>query len=156
MALKAIYFDMDGTLCNLYGVSNWEDKLNAADSAPYRFASPLVDMSELNDVLEQFAAMGVVIGVISWLAMNSNADYDKQVRKAKKQWLEHYLPTVTETHFVKYGTPKHYVCNVKEDAILIDDNRQVCEDWTRGDTICPQWRSQDIIDKLQKLLVEEL
>ena len=111
--VKAIYFDLDGTLADLYGVSDWENRLRSSNPTPYKFASPLVDMSELNDVLEQLSECGVVIGVISWLAMGSTKEYDKQVRKEKKRWIEQFLPTVTEIHLVRYGTPKHYVCSIK-------------------------------------------
>ena len=154
--LNAIYFDLDGTLANLYGVQNWEEKLHSSNSTPYRFATPLVDMEHLNNLLEQFQELGVTIGIISWLAKGSSKEYDKQVRQAKRQWVELYLPCATEVHFVKYGTPKHYVCKVKDNALLVDDNAQVCDNWTRGDTICPQWRSQDIPDKLERLLVDIL
>jgi hydroxymethylpyrimidine pyrophosphatase-like HAD family hydrolase len=36
---KAIYFDMDGTIANLYGVENWLPKLQAKDETPHLFGS---------------------------------------------------------------------------------------------------------------------
>ena len=155
LALDAIYFDLDGTLVNLYGVKDWEDKLHSDNPTPYKFAAPLVDMAELNDLLELAVQMGVTIGVITWLAMDSNKDYDKLVRKAKKEWLEHYVPTVSECHMVKYGTPKHYVCNVKENAVLVDDNADVREKWTRGATI-DATDSEQLLKQLRDLIVENL
>ena len=44
---KAIYFDMDGTIADLYGVPNWLDCLIAEKTKPYREAKPLVDMRNL-------------------------------------------------------------------------------------------------------------
>ena len=156
MTVEAIYFDLDGTLANLYGVKNWEEKLNSNNSTPYKFASPLVDMAELNDILEQFAMCGVTIGIISWLAMNSTPDYDKQVRKEKKLWIQQFVPTATEIHLIKYGTPKQHVCKVKQNAILVDDSEDNCKAWNRGTTICPNpWRN-DIVEQLAKLLKETL
>ena len=32
---KAIYFDLDGTLANLYGVENWLEYLIKEDTYPY-------------------------------------------------------------------------------------------------------------------------
>lgn len=155
MTIQAVYFDLDGTLADLYGVQDWEHKLRSSNPTPYKFASPLVDMAYLNDILEQLAACGVVIGVISWLAMNSTKEYDKQVRKEKKQWLAQFMPTVTECHFVKYGTPKHSVCKVKNGAILVDDNAEVRAKWNRGDTI-DATHSDRMLRALEELLVDVL
>ena len=33
--MKQIWFDMDGTLADLYGVENWLEKLRASDPSPY-------------------------------------------------------------------------------------------------------------------------
>ena len=33
--MRTIWFDMDGTIANLYGVDNWLDKLHASDASPY-------------------------------------------------------------------------------------------------------------------------
>ena len=38
---KAIFWDMDGTIADLYNVPNWLDKLRAEDTSPYREAKPL-------------------------------------------------------------------------------------------------------------------
>ena len=35
---KAIYFDMDGTIANLYAVENWLDMLRAFNPTPYEQA----------------------------------------------------------------------------------------------------------------------
>lgn len=144
---KAIYFDMDGTIADLYGVENWEYKLRSYDPTPYQEAQPLVDMDALVDVCSQLIALGITIGVISWLSKNSTKEYDKQVRAAKREWLRQNFPCVSEYHLVKYGTPKHYVRNIKE-SILVDDNDDVCAKW-RGNTIDA---NTDIIKELQKLL----
>lgn len=144
---KAIYFDMDGTIADLYGVENWEYKLRSFDPTPYKEAQPLVDMDALVDVCSQLIALGITIGVISWLSKDSTKEYDKQVRAAKREWLRQNFPCVSEYHLVKYGTPKHYVRNVKE-SILVDDNDDVCAKWN-GNTIDAK---QDIIKELQKIL----
>ena len=33
--MRTIWFDMDGTIANLYGVENWLPKLRAHDASPY-------------------------------------------------------------------------------------------------------------------------
>ena len=35
-----IFFDMDGTIADLYGVENWLDYLIASDVLPYEIAKP--------------------------------------------------------------------------------------------------------------------
>ena len=80
---EAIYFDMDGTIADLYNVENWLERLRANDETPYIEAEPLVNMQKLQDMLESFAMLGITIGVISWLAKGSSKSYDKKVRTAK-------------------------------------------------------------------------
>ena len=43
--MKAFWFDMDGTIANLYGEKDWLQKLNNKDTAPYANAKPLVPPS---------------------------------------------------------------------------------------------------------------
>lgn len=149
--MQAIYFDMDGTIANLYDVENWEPKLLAHDPSPYVEAVPMVDMQELCEVCEQFAALGVTIGVISWLAMGSNRYYDAQVRAAKREWLEQHFPIASEIHLVKYGTTKLSCANIK-DSILVDDNAKVRAGWNgNGGTIDA---TKNIIKSLRKVLAK--
>lgn len=144
---NAIYFDMDGTIADLYGFDGWLDYLHAEDVKPYAEARPLVDMDALNAICEALAARGVVIGVISWTAMGGSREYNAAVRKAKRAWINEYLPCVSEFHVVKYGTPKHHVRKV-ERSILVDDNADVREAW-RGETIDA---TKDILNALSRLL----
>lgn len=150
--MKAVYFDMDGTIADLYGVDGWEARLQDADATPYEVAAPLCDMSRLNDVCTKLQQLGYVIGVISWLAIGSSKDFDKATRKAKREWIAKHLPCVEEVHLVKYGTPKHYTCKVK-DAVLVDDNKDVRDRWTRGETINPT--CEDIVEKLESYLNQQ-
>lgn len=132
--MQAIYFDMDGTIADLYSVENWEAKLNSSDPSPYVDAVPMVDMQALNDLMQEFASMGITIGVISWLAMNSNSDYDKAVRKAKREWLARHFPIATEVHLIKYGTTKRKAARFKN-SVLVDDNAKVRKGWNGHSTI---------------------
>ena len=66
-----IYFDMDGTIANLYGVENWLPKLQNEDASPYIDATPLVRLSTLARLLNRLQKNGHKIGIVSWLAKNS-------------------------------------------------------------------------------------
>jgi len=125
-----IYFDMDGTIANLYGVENWLDMIVARDETPYRIAEPLVRMSTLARVLNSLIKKGYTIGVVSWLAKNSTAEYDERVTKAKIEWLQKHLKSVefTEIHIVPYGTPKETVVH-NPNGILFDDEEPNRANW---------------------------
>lgn len=150
---KAIYFDMDGTIADLYGVEDWENKLVTHDVTPYQEAAPLCNMQALNEVCEKLQNLGVVIGIISWLAIGSTKAYDKETRKAKKEWIKNNLPCVSEIHLLKYGSPKHHACKIKDDAIIVDDSKAVRAKWTRGETINPE--CVDIVEELEKVLTKQ-
>ena len=148
--MKAIYFDLDGTLNRFYEVDNWLEKLHAEDVSPYVEALPIVNFVELKKVLNEFIAAGVTVGVISWGAKDGSREYCKRTRKAKKDWCDRYFSDVfTEFHVVKYGTPKHHVRKIK-DSILVDDNENVRNAW-KGLTIDA---TGNIIKALKDLLQE--
>ena len=146
---KAIYLDLDGTIADLYSVQDWEPKLRAYDPSPYSEAKPMYNMRILNTILEEIAAKGITIGIISWLAMGSTKEYDKQVRKAKKDWIAQHLPLATQIHLIKYGYSKKTTAKIK-DAILIDDNADVRAAW-KGDTVDA---TENILHTLIKILEE--
>ena len=127
---KAIYFDMDGTIANLYGVNNWLDMIIAKDETPYRIAEPMVRMNVLARVLNNLARKGWTIGIVSWLAKNSNTEYDEKVTKAKIEWLKTHLKSVhfEEIHIVPYGTPKETVVQ-NPMGILFDDEEPNRNNW---------------------------
>ena len=78
---KAIYFDMDGTIAELYEVQDWLPKLRAEDASPYAEAEPKVDLRELAKTLKELKKKGYTVGVITWLSMDSSKEYKKAVRE---------------------------------------------------------------------------
>ena len=129
--MRTIWFDMDGTLNKFYDVPNWLPKLRACDPSPYAEAKVMHNMSILARYLNKVQAMGYHIGIISWLAKNSNASYDEKVTKAKQDWLKKHLSSVdfNEIHIVKYGTPKQTFAKTEND-ILFDDEEKNRTEWT--------------------------
>lgn len=128
---KAIYFDMDGTIANLYGVENWLPKLRAYDASPYVDATPLLRLSALAKRLNSLQEQGYVIGIVSWLSKDPNPTYGMAVAKAKREWLAKHLPSVAwnEIHIVPYGTPKASVVDFPN-GILFDDEKPNREAWS--------------------------
>lgn len=135
---RAIYFDMDGTLADLYQVPNWLRELRAESCVPYEAAAPMWELSELDELLQILQWHGVRIGIISWTSKMGSPQYNKEVRKAKVEWLEKYFTIkFDEIHIVKYGTRKDYVALCK-DGLLIDDDEWVRFDW-RGNALSPDF-----------------
>ena len=124
---KEIWFDMDGTIADLYGVEGWLDMLLNENTRPYEIAKPLVNMRELAKVLNRLIEKGWEIGVISWLAKNGTNDYNKKVANAKMKWLAKHLKSVkfAKIDIVEYGTPKQ----INRNGILFDDEKQNRENW---------------------------
>ncbi len=130
-----IYFDMDGTIADLYGVENWLDDLNNKRERPYKEAAPIWE--GLDDLLHTVRAAGHKIGIVSWMARNSTKEYDKKVREAKKTWLkENFTADFSEIHIIKYGTPKSYVVKDKN-GILFDDEEKNRKQW-KGQSYKPE------------------
>lgn len=127
---KAIYFDMDGTIANLYGVDNWLNYLIKYDSTPYEIAKPMLNMSVLARILNRLQRKGYIIGIISWLSKTSTPEYGEKVRQAKINWLKKHLKSVKfdSIQIVNYGTPKYTLGK----GILFDDEIENRNAWGEG------------------------
>lgn len=133
---KMLVFDMDGTIANLYGVSNWLTDLESESVRPYAEAEPLYNMLELTNLLYKLKKSGWKIAITTWLAMHGTKEYNKAVTETKKAWLAKYNFPYDEIHCIKYGTTKANCTRYKADfQILIDDNEKIRNGWTLGDTI---------------------
>ena len=138
MNTKAIYFDMDGTIANLYAVEGWLEKLRASDPSPYKQAKPMLKMQPLARKLNELQKKGYTLGVISWGSMDASPEYDEAVTSAKKEWLDVHLKSVhfDEVAITKYGTPKSTLAG-KPLGILFDDNAEIRKEW-KGKTYEPE------------------
>lgn len=130
MMNKAIYFDMDGTIADFYGVNGWLESLKAGDTHPYEAAAPLLRLSALAKRLNNLQKKGYKIGIVSWLAKNSTDEFDEKVTQAKIHWLKIHMKSVRfdEIHIVKYGTPKEEVVEIPN-GILFDDEIPNRRNW---------------------------
>ena len=80
-----IYFDMDGTIANLYEYKDWLRHLSLESIAPYEFCKPMVDMKELKELLQNPIINS--INIISWTAKHGTTEYNRKIRYAKIRWL---------------------------------------------------------------------
>lgn len=125
-----IWFDMDGTIADLYGVENWLEMLIAHDETPYVIAKPIVNLSVLARLMNKVQRKGFEICIVSALAKDSTVEYDEKVRNAKIKWLANHLKSVhfDEIRFVPYWYIKNDV-NTGTD-VLFDDEERHLEKWT--------------------------
>jgi hypothetical protein len=154
--VKALCFDMDGTIADLYGVEGWLEKLRAYDASPYIQAEPMCDMELLAELLHTAMNRGIEVRIITWLSKESNPDYDKAVRKAKRDWLEFWGVPYDHFHGVRYGATKansiRHCLEDGETAILFDDNAQVRKGWHMGEAYDPT--ACDILEVLRGIVGE--
>ena len=122
-----INFDMDGTIADLYGVSNWLEDLLHEDVRPYVEARPLVNLQALARVLNRLIRAGYEVNIISWTSRNGSEEYNEAVRQAKIKWLRQHLASVqfSEIIIIPYGTPKELF----SDGILFDDEEHNRTNW---------------------------
>lgn len=122
-----IWFDMDGTIANLYGVNGWLDDLINSNTRPYDEAEPLLNFSVFARELHKLQRKNIKIGIISWLSKSGTEEYNERVTVSKLKWLKKHLPSVVwdEIHIVSYGTPKS-TCG---SGILFDDEEANREEW---------------------------
>ena len=128
---RTIFFDMDGTIADLYSVNGWLNSILARDVKPYKEAKVMHNMQALARVLNRLQKEGNKVAIISWLAKNSTEEYDEKVAQTKREWLNKHLASVRfdEVHIVKYGTAKQTFIHTTND-ILFDDEEQNRNNWT--------------------------
>lgn len=146
-----LFFDLDGTLADLYAVPGWLEMLRAYDPAPYAEAAVLHNMSILARYLNKVQAAGYGIGIISWLSKCPTPEYDEAVTAAKLAWLEVHLHSVSwdVINIVAHGTPKSSFME-NDDDILFDDEAPNREEW-KGEAYEPN----QILEVLKGLLMGE-
>lgn len=136
--MKAIYFDMDGTIANFYDVPGWLECLERSDVHPYKVAAPLVNMSLLARKLNTLRARGYHIGIVSWTSKTGTDEFNEATKMAKLEWLHKHLSSVTwdEIQIIPYGFPKSKAVRYPE-GLLFDDELRNLNEWQgAGGTVC--------------------
>lgn len=145
MTTKAIWFDMDGTIADLYSVEGWLDYLIAEDTTPYAQAKVMHNMAQLARLLNSAQRKGYTIGIISWTAKHGTQEYNQRVAEVKRAWLNKHLHSVAwdAVKVVEYGTNKYTVC---KGGILFDDEQGNRDAW-QGEAFTPD-RIMDVLRSL--------
>lgn len=125
-----IAIDLDGTVFDLYGKSNWLDLLQNEKRGAFKgnFLSE-IDKDRLQNLIGKLLNKNVNIEIVTWLPMNCSKEYERICTKEKIEWCKKNLPLISTIKCVSYGTPKHKVAKQTKIMYLIDDNKTICEDW---------------------------
>jgi len=116
-------------------VKHWLKDLRAESTSPYEKAKPIYNMNELNELIQELKQKYKII-VVTWTSKGGSKEYNKEVKKAKKEWLEKYDFPFDEIHCIKYGTTKaNAVRKYGTNQILFDDNKKVRTGWKLGKTV---------------------
>lgn len=151
--MKKIYFDMDGTVADLYGEKNWLDNLRKEVCGSFINLRPLVDMTELAMVCHQLMNLGYSFGVITWLPMGASYEFERVCEKEKKHWVDTLMPWVSEFYAQTYGEPKQSApIHRAAQMILVDDNAEVRAKWNTPKQRTSIDATKNIIEELKKLL----
>lgn len=127
---KKIYFDMDGTIADLYGEKNWLDRLLNEERGLFENLPVMHDKHKLTRIITDLQELGFEIGVITWTPKNVTKRYINTVAKEKINWVQKNFPMIEEIHILEYGTPKQKAPIKKaKEMILVDDNEEVLNTW---------------------------
>lgn len=148
---KWVWFDMDGTIADFYGVEGWLTDLQNYSTRPYEMANLLYDIEDMVNALIELKLNGYNIGIVSWSSRGRNKTFDERVKLAKKLWLEKNNIDFFFDEFIvaPYGTCKADLCRPYGKGILIDDEEQNRKAWDLGSTINA---NENIIELLKVML----
>jgi 5'(3')-deoxyribonucleotidase len=144
--LGKIYFDLDGTVYDLYAVEDWDYKLRHSDTSVFTDGKTMTDMVELGKRL-----VDREVAVITWLPKESTKEYRDACTQVKVDWVHVNMPYVKEIHVLEYGTPKHSIGSIED--ILVDDNAKVLEDWIAAGRKAIDAKYIDTIDEKIKEVI---
>ena len=134
--MSTIWFDLDGTLYDLYNQPSWLEMLNNENGKVYSCGNSLVDVSEFSLIVTELKKQGYKFGVITWLSRDCSRKYGNSIRYHKLKWLNETFPNLFDVvHIVKYGTDKSKFVTSEND-ILFDDDENVCEQWENSGHKC--------------------
>lgn len=137
---KYLWFDLDGTIYNLYAISDWEKRLRAEDETVYNEEGcKKGDWRRLQDAVTMARENGYKIGIITWLTMRPSRTYEFEMRSSieKHKWIrKNYSDLLSDGLFiaVPYGMKKHLIAKAVDDEgihILVDDNKAIRKEWRK-------------------------
>lgn len=142
---KTVWFDMDGTLYDLYNIPGWLELLQLEEPGIFRHGQPMYNPFFIRQAILALIAHGWQVGVITWASKGvaEEEPFFIETKRAKQEWLRRHYPELLENFYcLPYGESKS-VCacdHWKERSldpdmgiqILVDDNMLVRDEWASG------------------------
>lgn len=150
-----IWFDLDGTLYNLYKVPDWLPRLRQEDVGVY--CEQGFERASIRRIVEACNALkeaGYHIGVISWAGkgVSRKDEFFEQTRLVKTQWVEQYFPVAEKVIICEYGKEKSLFAVYGD--VLVDDSLEVRKNWRRNLGSRAINAKKGYIKKLYKIVYE--
>lgn len=142
---KTVWFDMDGTLYDLYNIPGWLELLQLEEPGIFQHGQPMYNSFFIRQAILALIAHGWQVGVITWApkGVAEEEPFFIETKRAKQEWLRRHYPELLENFYcLPYGESKS-VCacdHWKERSldpdmgvqILVDDNMLVRDEWVSG------------------------
>lgn len=138
--MKSIWFDMDGTIAELYKVEGWLPKLRNNEWSVYSECAPRAHANRIRNAVAALIEEGWQVGVITWAS--KGVDWGKDldaIAEVKFNWLCQFFPEIADGKFacIPYGYSKAvFLEEMAENhgdhyslCYLVDDNKEVRADW---------------------------
>lgn len=144
---KFIFFDLDGTLCNIFEDPNWLSRIEKEDVSLFVEAKPMVKIKEFTSLIKLLQEKGYKVGIISYLPWYASSKYSSEVKKAKEDYIKSKFSKIKfdKVHIVPYPTPKDIFAGVGD--CLIDDDINNRKQWSKGKA----YTQNDIVNKLKRI-----
>lgn len=124
------YFDLDGTLADLYNADCWLEKLENEEPEVFSNLAPLIDEEKFKKWATERLLNGDKIKVITWLPMSASEEYEKICAREKENWVKQHFPFITEINCLSYGIPKQHAIKKRTSSmVLVDDSEEVLQMW---------------------------
>ncbi len=154
MIKKECYFDLDGTIYDLYGMKDWLERIENEKPNTFTDGKFIVNYNEFMECVKQLEEQGYTFNVISWLPYDITYNYKKKCEQEKRNWIKKFLPFVKKVEVQSYGILKH---THVESGILIDDNEKICRHWRNENRIALNVNKEfNVIKALKKLIRGEV
>jgi hypothetical protein len=127
-----ILLDMDGTVADLYNRHDWLKDIREENPGLFSNLEYTPIAQKLAFKLESFLTQNFIqeIAIVSWTPMDCPGYYADIVIAEKFLWLaESDFSFIQEKKFCDYGTPKGFYAKDNYINILIDDNKEVRDDF---------------------------
>ena len=132
------WFDMDGTIYDLYKQAGWLQALRSEDwERAFYLGKPRAHIDRINAAIEALAGNGWKVGIITWAPKGYGWDDEQieEVAMVKHRWACEFTPFLADCSFacIPYGVSKAQFLLDMEQAgelnYLVDDNKEVRKDW---------------------------